>query len=53
VNGEGVLYIAGMDGNLVVCPHETDLGEEATARELERVIMYVRNYLEEKIAAPA
>jgi hypothetical protein len=39
--GGGFLYIAGIDGNLVVCPHKIDLGEEATTRELVRLIMYV------------
>jgi hypothetical protein len=37
----GFLYIAGMRGNLVVCPLQTDLWEEATTRELMGVIMYV------------
>jgi hypothetical protein len=37
----GFLYIAGVGANLVVCPYQTDLGEEATTKELLGVIMYV------------
>jgi hypothetical protein len=32
-----------MDGNRVVCPHQIDLGEKATTRELVGVIMYGRD----------
>jgi hypothetical protein len=30
-----------MHGNLVVCPHQIDLGEEATTREVEGIIVDV------------
>jgi hypothetical protein len=39
--GGEFLYIAGMDGNLVVSPDQIDPGEEAITRELVGVIKYV------------
>jgi hypothetical protein len=35
------LYVAGMQWNLVVCPHQIDLGEEATTREVVGIIVDV------------
>jgi hypothetical protein len=35
----GLLYFAGMDGNLVLFPHQIDLGEKATTRELVGIIV--------------
>jgi hypothetical protein len=38
-----LLDVAGVDGSLVVGPHQVDLGEETTTRWLVGVIMYVAN----------
>jgi hypothetical protein len=35
------LYVVGMHGNLVVCPHQIDLGVEGTTREVMGVIVDV------------
>jgi hypothetical protein len=35
------VHVAGMHGNLIVCPHQIDLGEEATTREVVGIIVDV------------
>jgi hypothetical protein len=37
----GLLYIIGMDGNLIVCSHQVDLAEDGTTEKLLGVIMYM------------
>jgi hypothetical protein len=37
----GFLYVVGMHGNQVVCPHQIDLGEEVTTKQVMGVIVHV------------
>jgi hypothetical protein len=40
VSGDGrLLYVVGVDGDLVVSSHQVDLGKDRTTRKLVRVVM--------------
>jgi hypothetical protein len=46
-NGDngGLLYIVGMDGELVVCSHQVDLGEDGRTEKLVGVVMDMKDWV--------